>query len=660
MAQVLNRTSTFDPSAPVFFQSPVDYAPAAGLNVQFGADIQFNGNKVHGVGTPTASGDAANKSYVDAVIAGGGVAWGGITGDIPDQADLQAALDAKQDIGAGTTGLVSGGGVTWTGNLDFTVAAATYRINGVEYTSAQTDVSLTAADTTDDRIDIIAVDDSGTVIVIDGTPGGPPSAPYVDPATQLQLTFVYVPANATIPGGAVNEDIYHEDAEYTMSTNAGGAIDLNSTNNPHAGSVDIEGTATASGNNFTATKVSGTLNLDEWQSLVFYIRSKATWANKRAISIFWLNGSTPVGATVALSSGVFGFDSSVTSGYQVIVIPASAFATGGAGVNKLRFQVAGSGGAIGWYIDDIILQTSNGGQTPVGGDFSTNTDVSVANEILLFADTTGKLGKRATGSGIAKLTNGVLGFAVSSTDYAPASSGSSILAGNGSGGLSNVVVGSGLSFSGGTLSSTVSPSALTKTDDTNVTLTLGGTPSTALLAGVSLTLGWTGLLSVARGGTGAATSAAHTYFGNNTGSTAAPGFHQIDYSELSGTPTIPTVTPRGIAFGSAKADGISTGKLNGYFTVPFNGTITGWSLNVDSGTVTVKFWKKAAGTAVPTVSDNINTSGVSLSSGTHVRSTTVTDFTTTAVTAGDIIAVNISALTGTITDFSGSLEITPS
>jgi hypothetical protein len=45
---------------------------------------------------------------------------------------------------------------------------------------------------------------------------------------------------------------------------------------------------------------------------------------------------------------------------------------------------------------------------------------------------------------------------------------------------------------------TVTPSALTKTDDTNVTLTLGGTPSTALLQAVSLTLGWTGTLADSR------------------------------------------------------------------------------------------------------------------------------------------------------------------
>ena len=43
-----------------------------------------------------------------------------------------------------------------------------------------------------------------------------------------------------------------------------------------------------------------------------------------------------------------------------------------------------------------------------------------------------------------------------------------------------------------------SPAALTKTDDTNVTLTLGGTPTTALLRATSLTLGWTGTLASGR------------------------------------------------------------------------------------------------------------------------------------------------------------------
>lgn len=52
----------------------------------------------------------------------------------------------------------------------------------------------------------------------------------------------------------------------------------------------------------------------------------------------------------------------------------------------------------------------------------------------------------------------------------------------------------------------VSPAALTKTDDTNVTLSLGGTPATALLQAASITAGWTGTLSRTRGGTGTGSS----------------------------------------------------------------------------------------------------------------------------------------------------------
>ena len=63
------------------------------------------------------------------------------------------------------------------------------------------------------------------------------------------------------------------------------------------------------------------------------------------------------------------------------------------------------------------------------------------------------------------------------------------------------------------------PAALTKTDDTNVTLTLGGSPSTALLAATSLTLGWTGVLAVSRGGTGnSSLTAMGVLYGNGSSS----------------------------------------------------------------------------------------------------------------------------------------------
>lgn len=51
---------------------------------------------------------------------------------------------------------------------------------------------------------------------------------------------------------------------------------------------------------------------------------------------------------------------------------------------------------------------------------------------------------------------------------------------------------------GNTLWVNAAPAALTKTDDTNVTLTLGGSASTALVNAASITAGWTGTLASSR------------------------------------------------------------------------------------------------------------------------------------------------------------------
>lgn len=58
-------------------------------------------------------------------------------------------------------------------------------------------------------------------------------------------------------------------------------------------------------------------------------------------------------------------------------------------------------------------------------------------------------------------------------------------------------------------SSTPSGAALTASNDTNVTLTLGGSPTTALLNASSITAGWNGQLSLTRGGTNASLTASN-------------------------------------------------------------------------------------------------------------------------------------------------------
>lgn len=126
-----------------------------------------------------------------------------------------------------------------------------------------------------------------------------------------------------------------------------------------------------------------------------------------------------------------------------------------------------------------------------------------------------------------------------------------------------------LSLNATTGALTITGSALTKTDDTNVTVTLGGTPASALLAGTSLTMGWTGTLSMARGGNGAALTAANGAIPYSTASSMAllaatatgrlPLLSGANAAPVWGAYTLPaTVTSGGVAcFTSATVQGSS-------------------------------------------------------------------------------------------------------
>ena len=106
-----------------------------------------------------------------------------------------------------------------------------------------------------------------------------------------------------------------------------------------------------------------------------------------------------------------------------------------------------------------------------------------------------------------------------------------------------------------------SGAALTKTDDTNVTLTLGGSPTTALLAATSITAGWTGQLAVSRGGTGASTLAANgVLLGNGTSAisaTAVGTTGQVLVGNTGGAPTWATLSGIGVTSFSAGTTGFT-------------------------------------------------------------------------------------------------------
>lgn len=116
---------------------------------------------------------------------------------------------------------------------------------------------------------------------------------------------------------------------------------------------------------------------------------------------------------------------------------------------------------------------------------------------------------------------------------------------------------------------------------------------------------------------------------------------------------------KGIVFVAGGPGGtITTSTISPTLPVAVSCSIKGYTLALasgDSGTVTVKFWKIATGSAVPTVANVISTSGLSISSGTAVASATVSDFTSVVITSGDMMVMAVTAVSGTVSTVTATL-----
>jgi hypothetical protein len=134
---------------------------------------------------------------------------------------------------------------------------------------------------------------------------------------------------------------------------------------------------------------------------------------------------------------------------------------------------------------------------------------------------------------------------------------------------------------------------LTKTDDTNVTLTLGGTPTGSLLKSVSLTLGWTSTLAVSRGGSGAGTFTNHgILLGQGTSAFAATAVMtdgQLLVGQSSADPIPKTITGD-VTFTAAGASAVAK--------------IAGTTVSGTTGTGNVAF------SATPTFTGTLNCAAI--------------------------------------------------
>lgn len=473
-------------SGPLGPESTTDNAIARwdgtdGSALQDSQPIVEDDGRISAITNPVGDQDAATKSYVDAAIAE--VAAGG--GDV-----------------AQNSFLVSGGQVAWVEDYTFIVSAATYYIGGVLFNSVQTEITLDAADGSNDRIDAIVVNSDGEVDFVTGTPDAQPSTPDIDPGSQLQLAIVLVETGTTEPSTNDTESVYDETggAEWTPAT-SGSGFTTNDTTAPYHGLTNIDATNIAANSYVQFTIPSGSLDPAEWDNFTFFLRPKASWANNRTIVVtLRTSAGVQLGQPVTITNGVFGFQSATLS-YQQISIPMATFGVPpGSAIAIVRFTKQGPS-TIGFYLDYIRFLFGTSQQTPVGitqdqadarylrrslnladvtdpaaartnigagtggGDVS-GPAASIDSEVAIFNGTTGKIIKRASATGVAKLTSGVLSASnvnlasevtgdLPLSNLAQASAASRLLgrgSAAGAGDYQEITLGSGLSMSGTALS----------------------------------------------------------------------------------------------------------------------------------------------------------------------------------------------------------------
>ena len=299
-------------------------------------------------------------------------------------------------------GIISGGVVSYSGSgLLFNVSACSYIISGITYNTAATTITLTTANPTNPRIDVIAVDTSSAVVLITGTPAANPIEPQVNTLTQIQLTNITVAAGATTPSIS-NALIYDENAatpaEWFRSMTGFATVNYANTVAPYWLTKSIAATCainSTGGLNFLPTT---TVDLRDYTTFKFAIKLSRALNGWERIYIQFRSGiSSYIGGTIYFfgpnwnTPARYGFSNTSTA-WQLITISLAEIGATSSLVHALDIicETNTTATALILNLDRIELQGINNqiptGSLKIGDKVTSGTTGSVlfvgANSIL--------------------------------------------------------------------------------------------------------------------------------------------------------------------------------------------------------------------------------------------------------------------------------------